>query len=382
MYNLSAFPEHLQKSLELFLKNNLITPKIVCSKNQIRHNIDQILSSIELERGDLFFPVKVNHDLETLKFINEQNTGFEIASSGELELLKKINAEPAKIIFSNPVKLASHIQNAYKYGVRTFAFDSMSELKKIHDFASSSNVYLRIAVSNSGAAWRLDNKFGAAPEEAIPLMKSAIDYGLKACGIAFHVGWNNTEKETYSSALSTAEKTIKLLLKNNIELSFLNIGGGFPAHCHDQYKWIGKISEKIKPQLNQFRDHYNLKIITEPGSFITANSAVMVCTVVETARRGKTNWIFLDSGIFQGFQWIMAGLKYQVIYPYKNTKKINLIKYTVTGPTCDSHDVFIKEILLPEAIKSGDKLMIYPAGAYIASAQYYNGFSYPETMIP
>ncbi len=155
MYNLSAFPPELKKNISSVLGKTVATPAIICSKKQIAYNLNYFLKCLSIKAQQVYFPVKANHDNEVLEFLGQQNTSFEVASLGELLLLKKLNIDASRIIFSNPVKLPDHIKKAYEYGVRTFAFDSKSELKKIAELAPGSNVCLRIAVSNSGAEWKL-----------------------------------------------------------------------------------------------------------------------------------------------------------------------------------------------------------------------------------
>ncbi|HOY33171.1 MAG TPA: hypothetical protein PKW80_14930 [Bacteroidales bacterium] len=380
MYNLSAFPTELKKKITSVLGKAVVTPAIICSKEQIAYNLHYFINCLQIKTQQLYFPVKVNHETAVLAFLNEQGVCFEISSAGELELLKNIHVSPEKIIFSNPVKIPEHIRKAYEYGVNIFVVDSESELIKLWHCAPASDVYLRIAVPNKGAEWKLEHKFGAKPREALSLLKSAISAGLKPCGISFHVGWNNTYPEAYLAAIRISERVTALLAKNDIRLDFLNIGGGFPAHGVDQYALLNDISKKMKPQLAIFRIKHGMTITAEPGSVIMANTAVMLTAVTAVIKRGKKRWIFLDSSIFQGFQWIMGGLKYQLVYPYKTATELPLQPYSITGATCDSHDIFAENLMLPETVKAGDFFLVYPAGAYISSVKEYNGYGYPETL--
>ncbi|HNW89692.1 MAG TPA: hypothetical protein PKN48_08500 [Bacteroidales bacterium] len=380
MYDLSAFPAELKKNISSVLGKTVAKPAIICSKKQIAFNLNYFLKCLSIKAQQLCFPVKVNNETAILQFLKELGAGFEISSAGELDLLKNIQADPEKIIFSNPVKIHEHIRKAYEYGVNTFVFDSESELVKLRQYAPASDVYLRIAVPNKGAGWKLEHKFGARPQEACMLMKMAIAGGLRPVGISFHVGWNNTHTETYQAAMNIAAQVTAALEEKGIKLSFLNIGGGFPAHGVDQYALLNEISKKIKPQLAIFRIKHGMTIIAEPGSAIMANTAAMITAVTAVITRGKKRWIFLDSSIFQGFQWIMGGLKYQLVYPYKSAKDATLQPYTITGGTCDSHDIFAENMMLPETVKEGDFFLVYPAGAYINSAREYNGFGYAETV--
>ncbi|MCK9612203.1 MAG: hypothetical protein PHR81_05980 [Bacteroidales bacterium] len=361
MFDLSALPNELKKNLITFFKGDYKTPVVVSSKNQIKKNFGFFLKHFGFEAHHVFFPVKVNHHPDVLNSLNELNSSFEIASLGELEILKKIKINPEKIIFSNPVKIKEQIAEAVKYGIKTFAYDCESELKKIAEYAPGSNVYLRLSVSNTGAEWALSNKFGVLKKNAAELISLTKKYGLNACGIAFHVGWNNTRPDTFLKALIDVDKVLQEIISTDIKIGFINIGGGFPAHGLKQYEFLEAISSKIAPVIEKMKSKYAVTIYAEPGSFIIANCAVMVCLVIDVIKRGTRNWIFVDSGIFQGFQWIMGGLKYRVIYPYKQEKKTKLQSYTITGPSCDSHDIFTEELLLPDTIKSGDLLLIYPA---------------------
>ncbi|HNW70837.1 MAG TPA: alanine racemase [Bacteroidales bacterium] len=380
MYDFSAFPEHLKKDLELFFAKSPATPAIVTSKNQIAHNLNYFLQRFRMEPQQIYFPVKVNHDTEVLVFLKDQHICFEIASLGELELLKKIQVSPEKIFFSNPVKFPDHIKKAYEYGVRIFAMDSISEITKLALDAPGARVFLRLSVSNKGSGWKLDKKFGAEKQDALNLIRFAIQSGLRPCGISFHVGWNNQDIETFVRATEDVEDILAILQKEGINPEVVNLGGGFPAHDVSQYELLDKIAKALRPLLDNIQKSFHVKIIAEPGSFIMANTGVMTCSVLDVVQRKKQHWIFLDTGIFQGFQWIMGKLSYRVIYPYKTAKGIKFTKYHVTGPTCDSHDIFTKAASFPDTVKAGDQMLIYPAGAYIGSAKEYNGFGYPETQ--
>ncbi|HQI70028.1 MAG TPA: hypothetical protein PLT47_04710 [Bacteroidales bacterium] len=381
MPNLSPFPAELKKTISSVLGKTVTTPAIICSKEQIAYNLRYFLNCLRFNAQQVYFPVKVNHDTAVLNFLKELGVCFEISSAGELDMLKNIHADPEKIIFSNPVKIPGHIRQAFDYGIRTFAFDSDGEVQKLCQNAPESDVYLRIDVPNKGAEWKLERKFGVKPQEACRLMKLAIAGGLRPAGISFHVGWNNTIPETFQAAMNLAVQVTTLLEEKGIKLTFLNIGGGFPAYGVDQYALLNNISKKIKPQLAIFRIKHGMTITAEPGSVIMANAAIMITAVTAVIKRGKKRWIFLDSSIFQGFQWIMGGLKYQLVYPYTTAEGVTLQPYIITGATCDSHDIFAENLMLPETVKEGDFFLVYPAGAYINSAREYNGFGYAETVV-
>jgi ornithine decarboxylase len=86
----------------------------------------------------------------------------------------------------------------------------------------------------------------------------------------------------------------------------------------------------------------------------------------------------VDSGINQGFYWIYAGIRYQVVAAQPRSHRTR--NYVVTGPTCDSQDIFGEAVELPADLREGDILLVFPAGAYVSSARNYNGFAYPAVL--
>ena len=122
-----------------------------------------------------------------------------------------------------------------------------------------------------------------------------------------------------------------------------------------------------------------MEVYAEPGSFLTTNTGIVISKVINVIKRKDRIWAYLDTGINQGFTWIMGGLEYAIFSPYKMVSP--LTDYVVCGPTCDSHDLFSKQAFLSSELKENDLLLIYPAGSYISSSKMYNGFDYPITKV-
>ncbi len=370
------------------LKNDLIkntwelkkqTPVIFFSKEQLIYNYIFFKEKLNLRDEDIFYSLKTNYEDIVVECLNQLNSNFEIASLGELELMKEHLISPKRIIFSNPVKIPEHIICAYKYGVNVFAFDTESELQKLQKYAPKSKVFLRLKIQNDGAEWKLEEKFGASKSEGIELLELAQKYDLQACGISIHVGWNNDSIENWANAIEKIKSVLKKINFPQLPLEFVNIGGGFPAHNVNQYELLENITETLLPMLNSLKNKYNLRIIAEPGSFIVANSAALATKVYDIVKRENRIWVFADTGIMQGFAWILSKLKYNILHSDYLIEDIEEVeKFVLTGPTVDSHDVFSKHVFLPKNLKIGDLLFICPAGAYISSSREYNKFSFPK----
>ncbi|MDD2411523.1 MAG: hypothetical protein RBS19_03975 [Bacteroidales bacterium] len=355
------------------------TPFIQMNLEKVKSNLDFFQKTLSFSSDEIFYPVKVNLQKEIVELLNDSNCNFEVGAVSEVEELKSMGIKASQIIFGNPIKQASHIKRAYYLGIRTFGADTENELRKISKNAPGSDVYFRIDIDNTGAEWALKGKFGTNIDNLPSLFEFSKSVGLNPLGFSFHLGWNNANEATWKMVFEQLDKKIIELQKKNVDLKTINIGGGFPAHLNNQYADLEKIADVILPYLKSWREK-NIKVLAEPGSFLVANAGVLVTSVIEKVERNGKTWIFVDSGIFQGFYWILGGLKYQ-IESLEKSKSENFKKMIVCGPTCDTHDIFSEDILLPTDIKTGDKLIIHPAGAYISSAQKYNGFDYPKQII-
>jgi ornithine decarboxylase len=353
------------------------TPYFLFDKGRIVHNFLYFKHILQINDNNIFYSVKANNHLEIIEELNILGTGFDIASLFELQILVNQDIDTNHVIFSNPVKIPKHISIAHKLGVNKFAFDSFSELKKISDAAPKSNVFLRLEINNLGASWTLDNKFGAKQELVIDLFNEAKNLGLIPYGISIHNGWNNTNLNTWKENINQCKELIIKCFSTGIEINSLNIGGGFPTQNIDQYIFLQKLATLINPDLSELIEKYNVNILAEPGSFMVNNTGAMIVKIYDIIKRDNSEWIFIDSGIFQGFPWILNNLRYEILYPYKTDKNTELKEFIITGPTNDSKDVFGK-YLLPKTIRINDFLIIYPAGAYTNSANNYNGYKIPD----
>jgi Diaminopimelate decarboxylase len=353
------------------------TPVLLFSEQRLLENVRTFFTQLPVHQ--LYFPVKVNNHPGVLTVLKQAGLSFEIASFGELELLLALHIPASSIFFGNPIGVEEHIARAAQAGVRVFAVDTESELAKVERHAPGAEIYLRLDVSNRGAQWDLSEKFGCPVSEAVHMFQQAQELHLQPAGVSFHVGWNNMDLATWERAVQDALHVIEECRRAGVSLRFLNIGGGFPAHMVDSHAFLGEIARTINPVLMHVRSTYGMEIYAEPGSFLAADAGVVVTRVIDVVRRARRTWVYVDTGINQGFQWIMGGLEYAVISPTEEQPP--LAEYVVSGPTCDSHDVFSPQAHLSQALKAGDFLLIYPAGAYIASAKTYNGFDYPETRV-
>lgn len=337
-----------------------------------------------LPKARIHYAVKCNPDQKILATLKENGSYFEIASEVELERLIAIGVEPKDVIFSNPMKIASHISNTFKKGVKRFAFDSVNELKKLAENAPGCEVYLRVSVSNRGSIIPLDSKFGAHPNQAIDLLEMARDFGLTPIGFAFHVGSQAENIQSWDIAFEVVSGLYAKAKENGFHLKVLNIGGGYPVHYSVKVLSIEEITTHINNNLKKHHlDH--LEIWSEPGRYLVGEAGVMVASVIGRASRGNHEWLYLDIGRFNGLAELFESeeLRYPVISSKDGMKNTEHMKkeFTLTGPSCDSFDTIFHDVPVNAAVEEGDRLYFGTAGAYTTVyASEFNDFKIPDTV--
>lgn len=328
-----------------------------------------------IKNSKVFYAVKANPDIEVLRYLNELGLGFEIASEGELRILRELNIEPARIITSNPIKSLRFLREAVEYGINYYAFDSEVEIEKLSKYALGKKVYVRLSVPNEGSEWPLSKKFGVEIEEAVSLLVCAAQKGLEPVGITFHVGSQCSNIYNWHTAIDKARQVKELAFKQGIKIRMLNIGGGYPIEYTKRVPPIQTIETKINSLIEKYFP--DTEIFIEPGRAVVGDAGVFVSRIIGKAQRGDENWLYIDVGVFNGLMESIGGIKYKYIVGSKASVK----EWIIAGPSCDSFDVIDRGVLLPEP-DVGNLILILCAGAYTVSyASEFNGFPIPKTFL-
>lgn len=356
------------------------SPLMVISKSRIRQNYHSIKKGIP--RAEIHYAMKANPHKGILNILREEGSDFDVASYNEIKMLLDIEVDSTNMIYANPVKSIPDIVRAYNVGVEKFVFDNDAELQKMARYAPESDVLLRLAANGNDAYYKLSTKFGAQPKDAIRLLKKAKKLGLDPVGVCFNVGCQVTRSDGYIQAIQSAMKVFKEAKKNGIELSVLDIGGGFPVRYghkktdmgngFDAKQIISEVNAAIEQHVPQ-----HIKIIAEPGRFIIGDAAVLITRVIGLSKRKGVIWYYLDDGYYHSYSDLHASNWRFDFIPQSKGRKIRSV---LAGPTCDSFDVIAKSIWLPE-LELGELIMSPNMGAYTSGmSSFFNGFPPAKTI--
>jgi ornithine decarboxylase len=369
-------------SLEYLRSLTHETPFFLYSKEKVLQNLSEYKESLP-PNTEICYALKANSERDVLATLFRGGASFEVASKYELGFLQKVGVPGSRMVYGTAVKPEDHINDFVAHGVDRFAFDSEEELQKIVRRAPGSRVYVRTLVDDrSDSVFHMSEKFGASLHEAADLMIHAKELGLVPYGISFNVGSQAKNQHAWERGARDVFKVMNELLKKGIRIEVVNLGGGFPHSYQDNdgFRSIKEIASHIHSAFEE--SPYPVKLIVEPGRGLTANSYVLIVTVIAKNIRENGHWLFLDAGVYNALLEALASqgtTKYRVA-PLKSYGKENE-EYIVTGPTGDNLDVIGRGITLPTDIEVGDRIVIYDTGAYTFPLMTsFNGFPKPITF--
>jgi len=367
---------------------DLETPCIVVNLSGIKYNYIKMKNSFPY--ATIYYAVKANPDKAIISMLNELGANFDIASRYELDLVLSLGISPDRMSCGNTIKKAKDVAYFYEKGVRMFATDSEADLRNIAAHAPGSRVYARIVMSDSSTAdWPLSRKFGCHPDMAYGLLILARELGLTPYGISFHVGSQQRDIGQWDEAIAKT-KYLFSSLKNdeNIHLTMINMGGGFPASYIQPSNDLSEYASEIFKYLTDDFDTDIPFIALEPGRSLVGDCGVLITEVVLISRKTHTalnRWVYLDAGKFNGLiETLNESIKYPIVTANEN-EEAEEEEVIIAGPTCDSQDILYEDhkYPLPVDLKIGDKLYFLSAGAYTASyaSVCFNGFPPIKTYI-
>ena len=338
------------------------------------------------------FAVKSNSNQAVLRSLAALGSGFDIVSGGELRRVIAAGGDPRQCAFAGVGKNEEEIEFALRRNVYSFNVESEPELERINRIAARLKKIAPVAVRvNPDVAAHThakittgtyQNKFGIAYEKIEAVYARAAKLkNLRLRGLQMHIGSQITEVAPFEQAV---RKVLPLLnrLKARYALEFFSIGGGLgivykPALASGPETWwrspaAKKIltPEKYAARLLPLVQPLGLRILMEPGRFISGNAGVLLTRIEFIKRTGKKNFVIVDAAMNDLIRPAFYDA-YHEILPLIS-RRGPLISSDVVGPICESGDFFCKDRPLPK-VSQGEYLALMSAGAYASvMASNYN----------
>lgn len=333
---------------------------------ELKNRINWIKS---VTKHDIYYAVKANSNLKILETLLPFVSGFEVASSGEIEKVRSLSSN-IPIIYGGPVKTKRHLEYALEEHVKSIQVESLFELDYLKDLLKYSNqtieVMIRINLSHIKSTAKL--KMAGVPtqfgmpysdiNEAMQICKET--KGITFTGFHFHSMSNNLDEDAHVTFIESAVEFTNQYKAHLPEDYSINVGGGIGID-YDEQKLF---------DFDYFatRIHHLPRLTFELGRFITGPIGYYAANVFDIKSMHDKTFVLLNGGT-NHFRFPKAWNHNQ---PYEileskdtigRTKSIIDDTVVFAGKLCTPNDVFGQPYKINH-IKTGDWVVFKYAGSY------------------
>ena len=104
------------------------SPLLILDKATVRFQYKELARS--LPNVTLHYALKPLPNKDVVASLIEEGASFDLASRGEIDLVRSLNINPMKCIHTHPIKKDQEIKYSLEYGCNTFVVDNAQEAKK------------------------------------------------------------------------------------------------------------------------------------------------------------------------------------------------------------------------------------------------------------
>jgi diaminopimelate decarboxylase len=304
---------------------------------------------------------------------------------------------PERITFHGNNKSDAELMAAKEAGVGRIVIDSFDEMARIERLGVETKVLLRLTPGIEAHTHEFvqtgqeDSKFGftLADDVAFTAVKQALD--LNSCelvGVHAHIGSQIFELAAFDLAVQRlADFLVETKERLGFEARELNLGGGLGiAHTHDEMtpdpeESIGRLAVIVEREFTE-RGLPVPALGIEPGRAIVGASSVTLYRVgTKKTIPGVRTYVSVDGGMSDNIRPPLYGARYEALLANRADAKPGA-RVSIAGKHCESGDILIKDVHLPDDVGLDDIICIPATGAYTyAMANNYNRVPRPPVVM-
>lgn len=375
------------------------TPLYVMSEDILRVNINRIKDAFESAGADydVNYAGKTFLNMGMCRIIASEGISLDVASGGELYTAVKSGFNPARICFHGSNKNQAELEMALGYKVGRIVVDSEWELERLHllteELEQPVKVLFRVSPGIEAhtheliQTGKIDSKFGLPLSQAREIIgrTKEMEY-VETVGIHCHIGSQIADEKPFLLASEVMLDLYKALLSDGLNLTEINLGGGFGIPylkedpSFDVTNYIPKMVDRMREMAEQ-RQVPMPKIVVEPGRSVAAPAGITLYTVGTVKEiPGLKKYVSVDGGMADNPRPALYEADYDAVICNKPQDEALMEEVTVSGKACET-DTLIKSIKLPSP-QPGDTLAVLHTGAYNYSmASNYNRLRRPAVVL-
>lgn len=358
------------------------TPLFLYDAAMVRKRVADLRAALP-DRVALHYAVKANPYPPLLALMAGQVDGFDIASGGELEIVRAAGLPLDKVSFAGPGKRDAELEAAICAGV-TLNLESEGEAARALAAAERLGITPRLAIRVNpsfdlkGSGMKMGG--GAKPfgidEQRVPaLVRDVVSAGAQWRGFHIFAGSQALDAqaiaETQGQALALAAR---LAQESGVALPHCNLGGGlgipyFPGDTPLDLALVGeRLGEKLADLPDVLRD---TQFCIELGRYLVGEAGVYIARIVDRKVSHGEVFLITDGGLHH--QLAASGNFGTVVrrnYPSAIATRFGAEveeEASIVGCLCTPLDKLADKGGFPRA-EVDDLIAVFCAGAYGATA--------------
>lgn len=358
------------------------TPLFVYSKERIERRIAHLRAAMP-EGLKVNYAIKANPFAPLLDFIGPLVDGLDIASGGELELIRNIGIDTSRVSFAGPGKRDDELEAAISAGV-TLNLESENEARRALAIGERLGVTPRLAIRVNpdfelkGSGMKMGGgakPFGVDAARVPALAREIVDAGCEWRGLHIFTGSQALSADAVIEAQENiVDLALRLVDEANVPLPKLNMGGGFgiPYFHGDEPLNLVAVGEALGNLFNKHRqDIAGTELFIELGRYIVGEAGVYLTRIVDRKQSHGETYLVTDGGLHHqlaasgNFGTVVRRNYPLAIASHFDAEPVEVAN--VVGCLCTPLDRLADKAHLPRA-EVGDLVAVFCAGAYGATA--------------
>ncbi|MFC5179889.1 diaminopimelate decarboxylase [Actinomadura harenae] len=375
------------------------TPLYVYDEDDVRARAREYAAAFH--DGSVHYAGKAFLCVAMAKWLKEEGLGLDVCTGGELAIALAADFPVERITLHGNNKSVQELERAVEVGVGRIVIDSFEEIARLAYLAERlgkrPKVMVRVTTGVEAhthefiATAHDDQKFGfsrntGAALEAVRRVLELRD-SLELVGLHSHIGSQIFDPDGFEvAAHRLAELLVSIRDEHGVELPELDLGGGYGIAYTSGDEPIDPktMADSLRDIVQRECRAYGLsmpKLTVEPGRAIIGAGGITlyeVGTVKDV--EGLRTYVSVDGGMSDNLRTALYGAEYTCVLASRESRAEPMLSRLV-GKHCESGDIVVRDLWLPDDLAAGDLVAVAATGAYCRSmASNYNHVPRPAVV--
>ena len=333
------------------------------------------------------YGTKAFPNVAVLRLLADEGLGADVSTTGELAFASRAGIPGDRLVVHGNNKEDELLRGAAATGALV-VIDSMEEIERARA-AGTTRFLVRVTPGIEADTHEAvktahhGSKFGLPPDDAIEALRRVPE----AEGLHVHVG---SQLLHFGASLMTVDWLAGFAVRARAELGWtprlVDLGGGLGVR-HVTEEPAFTIAEYVTGLTAEVQRAWHLqglprpRLVLEPGRSLVSRAGVTLYTVGGLKRASAaTTYVTVDGGMSDNPRPAMYNARYAALLANRADEPA-AAAYAVAGKHCESGDVLIERVELPEP-QRGDILAVPVTGAYtLAMSSTYNAVPRPAAVL-